>query len=535
MDEYLGMRRVVAWFGRCRRGRAVAYRTVAIGCAVAGLAVVTAVRAPAAGAGTGFFVAVTEDEFLWKPAAATALARELGLKGFRVALPWAAGQEEMSGDDIARFDRLVRAAVGMRIVVTVYGPARAAPGDDATRETYCSYVRNVLERYPSINDVVVWNEANLGFFWQPQFRADGTSAAPGAYEALLARCWDVLHSERPNVNVIASTSPSGNDNPEAVSNVSHAPATFLRKVGNAYRASGRTRPIFDTVGHNPYGENSAESPWQKHLAPFHVGQGDVDRLVQALVDGFGGTGQAVPGRCGTATRSCPSIWYLEAGYQTVPDLGRQEAYSGRENDARPLPDVANASGGLTQAAQLLDGIELAYCQPYVGAYFNFLLWDEPNLARWQSGVLWADGEKKASFDTLRQVVADVAAGKVDCSRLQAARGSISSPHGDALIERIEWPSMRTFSSFNEIWRFAVATRFDTRFRAVVQRVGGSAGSDGAAAALSTSGTLKRAKPRIVAFPQQQLTAGTYRIVLTVTRPGRAAQVVTRRSPPFVVS
>jgi hypothetical protein len=440
----------------------------------------------------------------------------------------------MRPSDVGDFDRMVRATTGLRIVVTVYGTARAAPLDDAAREAYCSYVRDLVTRYPTINDVVIWNEPNLGFFWQPQFKADGTSAAPAAYEALLARCWEVLHAVRPGVNVIMTTSPAGNDNPDADSNVSHSPGAFIRNLGAAYKATGRAKRIFDTVGHNPYGMSSAESPWQRHLAPYHIGQGDVDRLVQALGDGFGGTAQPVPGRCGASGQSCPSIWYLEAGYQTVPDPSRQGAYSGRENDARPLPDVANASGGLTQSAQLADGIRLAYCQPHVGAYFNFLLWDESNLARWQSGVVWADGTKKASFEAVRAVIAEIAAGKVDCNRLESGRAIVAMPKGDALVERIEWPSIRTFSSFNEIWRFAVAARVDTRFRAVVQRVRGSK-SRKAAPVLSAAGTLKRGRAHTITFPQERLAAGTYRIVLTVTRKARPAQVVTRPSPSFVVS
>src|SRR5207249_289377 len=123
------------------------------------------------------------------------------------------------------------------------------------------------------------------------------SAAPAAYEQLLARCWDVLHAFRPGVNVVMTTSPSGNDDPTAASNVSHSPTSFIRKMGAAYRASGRARPIFDTVGHNPYGTSSSESPFRQHFTPSHIGEADLDRLAQALADGFGGTAQSVPGRC----------------------------------------------------------------------------------------------------------------------------------------------------------------------------------------------------------------------------------------------
>src|SRR5262249_16856041 len=154
----------------------------------------------------------------------------------RVELNWTSGQTQMSPRDVGSLTSMVAAGAGMRIVVTVFGRAVDAPVDAAGRESYCAYVRDLLSRFPAINDVVIWNEANLGYFWQPQFNADGTSAAPAAYEALLARCWDVLHTFRPSVNLIMTTSPSGNDDPTAASNVSHSPGSFIRDMGSAYRA-----------------------------------------------------------------------------------------------------------------------------------------------------------------------------------------------------------------------------------------------------------------------------------------------------------
>ena len=38
----------------------------------------------------------------------------------------------------------------------------------------------------------------VGTFWRPQFDASGQSVWPTDYEALLARCYDVLHGTRAN-------------------------------------------------------------------------------------------------------------------------------------------------------------------------------------------------------------------------------------------------------------------------------------------------------------------------------------------------
>jgi hypothetical protein len=108
------------------------------------------------------------------------------------------------------------------------------------------------------------------------------------------------------------------------------------------------------------------------------------------------------------------------------------------------------------------------------------------------------------------------------------------PAGDALLERLEWSSIREFSSFNEIWRFAIAARADVTYRAVVQRVAPRASARKASTALDISGRLKGGRARILEFPQQRLSAGTYRIVLTVTRKSRTRVTVTRQSPSFAV-
>jgi hypothetical protein len=481
------------------------------------------VAASSSGAERGILVGVTDDAFLAHSADALAAARELGLQAFRVSLQWAPGQTQIQPEDVSRFGQLVSAASGLRIVVTVYGRARFAPTDDPARTQYCTYIADLLSRFPAINDVVIWNEPNLSFFWQPQFDSDGLSAAPAAYEALLARCWDVLHAVRPNANVIMGTSPGGNDNPFAVSNVSHSPPAFIRKLGDAYRASKRGKRIFDTVGHNPYGENSAESPWGTHFGPWLVAEGDVDRLVQALRDGFGDTAQPIPGACGDP---CVSIWYLEAGYQTVPDPAHRTAYSGVENDGHPIPDAGAEAPN--QATQLADGIDLAYCQPYITGYFNFLLWDEPDLARWQSGVFWADGVRKASFEALRQVVADVRSGRPNCAALAASHGTSVRSRGDAILDRIDWPSTTTFSVFNRVWRFEVEAHANSSYRATLYLAGHLA-------QLRAAGSLKAGRPRLLQFPRRPLLAGTYRIEIIVTRTARPALTVTRTSPAFVVT
>jgi hypothetical protein len=377
-----------------------------------------AAAAPAA-AGSGLLVGVDDDGFKWLNRAQTQtsmwFARDLGLRAVRVTVPWHAGQTRLSLQDRRPVDRAIVMSWGMRIVLAVYGRPDDAPQDAIARSQYCGFVASLLRRYPAVNDVVIWNEPNVGRFWRPQFAQDGSSAAPAAYGALLAECYDTLHGVRPSVNVIAASSPRGNDRPSAQSNVSHSPGNFYRKLGEAYRASGRTRPLFDTVGHNPYPNTNSERVWTRHPGTS-IGQGDLDKLLTALSDGFSGTAQPLPGM------GRVSVWYMEQGFQTTIDAAKRGLYHGTETDRQALPAVASraAAGSdslaADQATQLADALRLAYCQPEVGAFFNFELADEPNLAGWQSGLLWADLTPKPSYAAFKSAIAEVRAGAVDCGR-----------------------------------------------------------------------------------------------------------------------
>jgi hypothetical protein len=276
------------------------------------------------------------------------------------------------------------------MVLAVYGDAANAPTDARSRAEYCTYVHAVLARVPFFAAVVIWNEANSPRYW-PQ----GPEAGAAAYEALLARCWDVLHATWPTMNVVDSTASH------------YQPAQFIEAMGAAYRASGRDRPIVDTFGHNPYPEYAAEPPWVTHPDSGTIGEGDYATLIDAYRQAFQFTAQRVPGA------DWARLWYLEDGFQTAVPPFLARLYTGRENDPTALsPDA--------QAAQLTAAIELAFCQPAVSGFFNFTLVDERRLVGWQSGLLYADGTRKPAFDAYRAVAAEVASRVVDCSQVQGA-------------------------------------------------------------------------------------------------------------------
>jgi hypothetical protein len=381
-------------------------------------------------AAPGFLVGVADDSLKWSDKAtaqrALGYTRDLGIKAVRVTVPWQPGQTRLSVTDRQPVDRMILATWGngLRVVLAVYGRAVDAPQTDQARSDYCTFVTSLLHRYPGVSDVVVWNEPNSSRFWRPQFAADGSSVAPAQYEALLARCYDMIHAERLYVNVIAASSPRGNDNPTASSNAGHSPVNFYLKMGEAYRASGRKQPIFDTVGHNPYPVTNSERPWTHHAMGTTIAEGDYDKLMNTLQQAFGGTGQPVPGQRQVA------IWYMEQGFQTAVDPAKASLYQGVETDRQVLPPLAarSTSGSMEgpapdQATQLADALDVAYCEPGVAAFFNFELADEVKLGGWQSGVLWTDMTPKPSYLPFKTAIRRVATGQVDCASIARAAGT----------------------------------------------------------------------------------------------------------------
>jgi hypothetical protein len=338
---------------------------------------------------------------------------DLGATVQRITVVWLPGEADISGLEQLNVQNAIVRAPRARTVLAVYGRRPSdAPQTPAARTEFCTFVRSLLAHYPTVHDVVIWNEVNRAEFWWPQQNAGA------AYDALLARCYDLLHAYRPSVNVIDSTSTRGDARGTDA-------GTLIRSLGAAYRASGRTAPIVDTFGHNPYPAYGGEAPWARHPAGGSISEGDYGALMQAYYDGFSGTAQPLPGQATT------SIWYLEDGFQTAIDPAEASAYTGRETDPHPTraPD---------QAGQLVAAVRLAYCEPAVGAFFNFLLVDEADLGGWQSGLLWANLQPKPSYAAFKQAAREVASGSIDCNALPGGPVPPFAPATTVAASVVSW-------------------------------------------------------------------------------------------------
>lgn len=503
------------------------------------LVVALALGAPAAAsAAPGLIVGVSDDYLKTEPGQAAAAIHSLGFSAVRLTLDWSPGQSVLDASGQAALQTALGAGTGLRVVVAVYSRT-SVPLTEPDQNAYCSYLRSIVTTFPQVNDIVVWNEVNKSTFWRPQFAPDGSSAAPRDYAHLLARCYEVLHAARPGINVIhAGLSSTGNDRPGASSNVSHSPGNFLRQEGEVLRTELAGKRLFDTLGLHPYGENSAEPPWKQHDASSTIAIGDWGKLMQALMDAFARTAQPLPGGGAGEVH----IWYLETGFQTTPDGSVSGLYTGVETDPHALaasPAAARAIAAdttTTHGSQLVDAIRRAYCQPYVDAYFNFLVRDERDLGRWQSGPLWADWTPKPSAASLRSVIAEVRGRRVDCASLAGGPVERFQARTGVDVKRVEWPRATSFNWRHTLWRFRVQAAEAATYAAVLVRVGPDPRERSAADApvLSANGELRKLYFSIVKFPSKPLAAGRYRMEVTLTSTASTARQTTLRGPVFVV-
>jgi hypothetical protein len=315
---------------------------------------------------------------------------DAGFRAVRVTSIWDPGETVPAPDELAALRRVVANAErhGVRVFVSVYHAGSATtPLTPEARSEFASYAAALVRGVPELRDVIVGNEPNLNRFWLPQFGPNGEDVAAPAYLQLLARAYDALKAVSDEVTVYGGAlAPRGIDRPNTGRDT-HSPTTFLLDLGEAYRASGRDRPIMDAFAIHPYAENAAVPPDRPHPNTKSIGLADYEKLVDLLEEAFGGTEQP--------TGDLP-ILYAEFGVETTVPPGKQRLYTGEE----PAVTVDEA----TQARYYRRALELAGCSPTVAGILLFHSHDEPLLAGWQSGVYYVDGSPKSSLEPVRDAV-----------------------------------------------------------------------------------------------------------------------------------
>jgi len=115
------------------------------------------------------------------------------------------------------------------------------------------------------------------------------------------------------------------------------------------------------------------------------------------------------------------VWVTEDGMDTKPGPNFSALYTGE-----PWSPAWDYWSEDQQADAVSRYMQLAYCAG-VSAWFNFLLHDEVDLGRWQSGLERPDGSRKPSYRAFAVTAARIAKGAVDCAGPQTPPPAIWSP------------------------------------------------------------------------------------------------------------
>ena len=271
----------------------------------------------------------------------------LGLDAVRLTIRW--DQVEPAPGDYrwGRADRLLGALEdrGLDPVVTLWctpawanggaGP-NVAPTDGAA---FATFTRAAALRYRFVSRWVMWNEPNKPIWLKP--------ASPETY---VARILNPGYGGIKSVNRAARvaggvTAPRGG-------NGGVSPVDFIRRM---HRAGAR----LDVYAHHPYPVYSGDTPFTGGCSCKTITMATLERLLRVV-------GQAFPSA---------RIWLTEYAYQTNP------------------PDAFGVSYA-KQALYIGESARRVYAAPKVDLLIQYLYRDEPELARWQSGLETVSGRPK---------------------------------------------------------------------------------------------------------------------------------------------
>jgi hypothetical protein len=328
------------------------------------------------------------------------LARLTGLDAIRLTAQWTPGKNRPRALELAMLQNATDAAAlnGLEVYLAVYSPgSRTTPRTARLRAQFARYTAAVALGLPTVRQIIVGNEPNLNRFWMPQFRRR-KSASPASYVRLLAQTYDAIKRVAPATQVIGGAlAPRGGDNPRS-SRQTHSPTRFILEMGTAYRKLHRARPIMDAFSLHPYPGKSKQSPTFRHPRTTTITMGDYGKLTRLLGRAFRGTNQL---------GARLPIVYAEFGVQSRIPPDKAEIYTNAHS-----PASRDAVSEALQARFYREAVTLAYCQPTVSALLIFHISDEHDLARWQSGVWYADDTPKSSMPAVRQAAEDVRDGRI---------------------------------------------------------------------------------------------------------------------------
>jgi hypothetical protein len=294
---------------------------------------------------------------------------------------------------------------------------------------------------------------------------------------------------------------------------------FLAALGRWYRSTGRAKPLMDGLAFHPY-PNSNSDEFARGYAWPNVGAVNLDRLYQAFWDAFHGTAQPTFAESGTESMNPLRLELDEIGWQVAIPPALAGLYHGTEN----VPTVDEQS----QAAYYQDVIETAECDASISSLSFFLLEDESDLARWQSGVERIDGSLRPSYTAVKQTMAQTGG---NCHQVMR-----SWKHTRTVVQpRASWGNRHRKAKTTR-WSINAGAGEEALYRAGIFKAGTSRRAIARALLrarprpiLVATGTIK-AKTRVVTFPRRRLRRGRYVLAIRMRasmNPARASLLVSR--------
>jgi hypothetical protein len=309
-----------------------------------------AVAAPAAPAASGVRFGIQDDAWLVHGAGTLGQRLDrlesLGVEVVRFNLHWdriepRAGEYAWRDSDLVL--RGLRAR-GIPAVVGIVGSPRWANGNRPpnflpSSKAFAGFARAAAERYPWVRQWLIWNEPNQARWLRP-------TSARVYVRSLLNPAYAAIHAVIPRARVAGGvTAPRGGS-----SGVS--PVAWIR----AMKAAGAR---LDAYAHHPYPSSSRETPFRggcSHCTTITMAT--IERLLTEVQRAFG----------------AKRIWLTEYGYQT-------------------------GAFGVTQQrqAELLGESALRVSRaPRVDMLIHYLVKDEPQEGRFQSGLFNVSGRPKVA-------------------------------------------------------------------------------------------------------------------------------------------
>jgi hypothetical protein len=282
-------------------------------------------------------------------------------------------------------DGLIAAAKakGVAVTLTITGPvprwATRTKKDTLTEpdpKEYGAFATALGRRYgDDVSTWSIWNEPNQPQFLKPQYK-NGKPYSPKLYRKLYQAAYAGIRSTPANADdtiLIGETSPRGN------SNVVH-PLAFLRGMlclDSKYRKAKSCGELeADGYAHHAY--TTSQGPRYKPADTDDVTIGVLSRLISALDKAA---------KAGALPAKLP-VHLTEFGIQSTPDK---------------ISGVSLAK----QAAYLAISEHVAYVNPRVAAFSQYLMSDDPprpdgyRYSGFESGLRSADGKPKPAYEGFR--------------------------------------------------------------------------------------------------------------------------------------